>query len=126
MPRCSALIRAVLGALFTIGAAQHASAQISDGVVKIGVLNDMSGPASDSTGAGSLAAAQMAIEDFGGQVLGKPIELVSANHQNKPDIGATIARTWYDVEKVDLIVDVPVSAVGLAVQAVARDKQKLL
>ena len=126
MPRCSALISAVLGALFTIVAAQHASAQISDGVVKIGVLNDMSGPASDSTGPGSLAAAQMAIEDFGGQVLGKPIELVSGNHQNKPDIGATIARTWYDVDKVDLIVDVPVSAVGLAVQAVSKEKQKLL
>jgi branched-chain amino acid transport system substrate-binding protein len=126
MPRCSALISAVLGALFTIVAAQHASAQISDGVVKIGVLNDMSGPASDSTGAGSLAAAQMAIEDFGGQVVGKPIELVSGNHQNKPDIGATIARTWYDVDKVDLIVDVPVSAVGLAVQAVSKEKQKLL
>ena len=126
MPRCSALISAVLGALFTIVAAQHASAQISDGVVKIGVLNDMSGPASDATGPGSLAAAQMAIEDFGGQVLGKPIELVSGNHQNKPDIGATIARTWYDVDKVDLIVDVPVSAVGLAVQAVSKEKQKLL
>ena len=126
MPRCSAMISAVLGALFTIVAAQHASAQISDDVVKIGVLNDMSGPASDSTGPGSLAAAQMAIEDFGGQVLGKPIELVSGNHQNKPDIGATIARTWYDVDKVDLIVDVPVSAVGLAVQAVSKEKQKLL
>ena len=126
MPRCSALISAVLGALVAVVAAQHASAQISDGVVKIGVLNDMSGPASDSTGPGSLAAAQMAIEDFGGQVLGKPIELVSGNHQNKPDIGATIARTWYDVDKVDLIVDVPVSAVGLAVQAVSKEKQKLL
>jgi len=120
------LISAVLGALVAVVAAQHASAQISDGVVKIGVLNDMSGPASDSTGPGSLAAAQMAIEDFGGQVLGKPIELVSGNHQNKPDIGATIARTWYDVDKVDLIVDVPVSAVGLAVQAVSKEKQKLL
>jgi branched-chain amino acid transport system substrate-binding protein len=107
-------------------AAPGALAQASDGAVKIGVLTDMSGPAADATGAGSLAAAQMAIEDFGGQVLGKPIALVSANHQNKPDIGAAIARTWYDVDKVDLIVDVPVSAVGLAVQAVSRDKQKLL
>jgi branched-chain amino acid transport system substrate-binding protein len=107
-------------------APSSASAQVSDDVVKIGVLTDMSGPASDATGPGSLAAAQMAVEDFGGKVLGKPIEVISANHQNKPDIGATIARTWYDVEKVDLIVDVPVSAVGLAVQAVSRDKQKLL
>jgi branched-chain amino acid transport system substrate-binding protein len=126
MPRCCATTGVVLGVLLAAFAAPPASAQLSDDVVKIGVLTDMSGPASDATGPGSVAAAQMAIEDFGGQVLGKPIELISANHQNKPDIGATIARTWYDVDKVDLIVDVPVSAVGLAVQAVARDKQKLL
>jgi branched-chain amino acid transport system substrate-binding protein len=67
----------------------------------------------------------MAVEDFGGKVADKPIELVSANHQIKPDIGAEIARRWYDVDKVDLILDVPVSAVGLAVQAVAREKKKL-
>ena len=115
-----------LGAILATVAVPIASAQVSDDVVKIGVLTDMSGPASDATGPGSVAAAQMAIEDFGGQVLGKPIELVSANHQDKPDIGATIARTWYDVDKVDLILDVPVSAVGLAVQAVSREKQKLL
>jgi branched-chain amino acid transport system substrate-binding protein len=126
MPRCFAEIGVVLGVLLATIAAHPASAQLSDNVVKIGVLTDMSGPASDATGTGSVAAAQMAIEDFGGLVLGKPIELISANHQNKPDIGAAIARTWYDVDKVDLIVDVPVSAVGLAVQAIARDKQKLL
>jgi branched-chain amino acid transport system substrate-binding protein len=116
----------VLGNLLTTLSATSASAQVSDDVVKIGVLTDMSGPAADATGPGSVAAAQMAIEDFGGQVLGKPIELVSANHQDKPDIGATIARSWYDVDKVDLILDVPVSAVGLAVQAVSREKQKLV
>jgi branched-chain amino acid transport system substrate-binding protein len=100
--------------------AAPASAQISDDVVKIGVLTDMNGPASAATGRGSLIAAQMAIDDFGKQVAGKPIVLISADHQNKPDIGATLARRWYDVEQVDLIVDVPVSAVGLAVQNVAN------
>jgi branched-chain amino acid transport system substrate-binding protein len=102
-----------------------ASAQISDNVVKIGVLTDMNGPASTATGKGSLTAAQMAIDDFGKQVAGKPVQLISGDHQNKPDIGATLARRWYDVEQVDLIVDVPVSAVGLAVQNVANEKHRL-
>ncbi|HEX9466192.1 MAG TPA: ABC transporter substrate-binding protein [Alphaproteobacteria bacterium] len=102
-----------------------AAAQISEDAVKIGVLTDLSGPASDPTGQGSVAAAEMAVADFGGTVAGKPIQVISANHQLKPDIGAGIARQWYDVDKVDLIVDVPVSAVGLAVQEVARQKQRL-
>jgi branched-chain amino acid transport system substrate-binding protein len=102
-----------------------ARAQISDDVVKIGVLTDLSGPAATATGPGSVAAAQMAVEDFGGKVLGKPITLISADSQNKPDNAAGIARQWYDVDKVDLIVDVPVSAVGLAVQNVANDRKKL-
>jgi branched-chain amino acid transport system substrate-binding protein len=102
-----------------------AGAQISDHVVKIGVLTDLSGPASDATGQGSVLAAQMAVDDFGGKVGDAPIVLVSANHQLKPDIGAEIATRWYDVDKVDLILDVPVSAVGLAVQEVARKKQRL-
>jgi branched-chain amino acid transport system substrate-binding protein len=100
-------------------------AQISDDVVKIGVLTDMNGPASSPTGKGSVTAAQMAVEDFGGSVLGKPITVVTGDHQLKPDIGAAIARRWYDVEQVDLIVDVPISAVGLAVQNIANDKKKL-
>lgn len=104
----------------------HAFAQVSDELVKIGVLTDMSGPASTPTGQGSLTAAQMAVEDFGGSVLGKPIQIISGDHQLKPDIGATIARRWYDVEQVDLIVDVPVSAIGLAVQSVAGEKRKLV
>src|SRR5271156_3310154 len=103
-----------------------ASAQVSDDVVKIGVLTDLSGPAATATGPGSVAAAQMAVDDFGGTVLGKPIQLISADHQIKPDIAAGIARQWYDVDQVDLIVDVPVSAVGLAVQTVANDRKKLL
>ena len=106
-------------------ACHGAQAQISDKVVRIGVLTDMSGPASDATGPGSLAAAQMAVADFGGKVLDVPVEVISADSQLKPDIGAGIARRWYDTERVDLIVDVPVSAVGLAVQRVAHEKQKL-
>jgi branched-chain amino acid transport system substrate-binding protein len=102
-----------------------ALAQISDDVVKIGVLTDMNGPASTPTGQGSVTAAQMAVEDFGGKVLGKPISVILGDHQLKPDIGASIARRWYDVEQVDLIVDVPVSAVGLAVQNIANEKKKL-
>jgi branched-chain amino acid transport system substrate-binding protein len=101
------------------------SAQISDDVVKIGVLTDMNGPASAPTGQGSVTAAQMAVDDFGGKVLGKPISVIVGDHQLKPDIGAGIARRWYDTEQVDLIVDVPVSAVGLAVQNVATEKKRL-
>jgi branched-chain amino acid transport system substrate-binding protein len=101
------------------------SAQISDDVVKIGVLTDMNGPASAPTGQGSVTAAQMAVDDFGGKVLGKPVSVIVGDHQLKPDIGAGIARRWYDTEQVDLIVDVPVSAVGLAVQNVATEKKRL-
>ncbi|MGC2774938.1 MAG: ABC transporter substrate-binding protein [Bradyrhizobium sp.] len=102
-----------------------AHAEISDNVVKIGVLSDMNGPASTPTGQGSVTAAQMAVDDFGGRVLDKPISVIVGDHQLKPDIGAAIARRWYDTEQVDLIVDVPVSAVGLAVQTIATEKKKL-
>src|SRR3984885_13015010 len=80
-----------------------ALAQVSDDVVKIGVLTDMNGPASTPTGQGSVTAAQMAVEDFGGTVLGKPISVIIGDHQLKADIGAGIARRWYDTEQVDLI-----------------------
>ncbi|MGY4473228.1 ABC transporter substrate-binding protein [Bradyrhizobium sp. USDA 3364] len=106
-------------------ASSTVSAQVSDDIVKIGVLTDMNGPASTPTGQGSVTAAQMAVDDFGGKVLGKPISVIVGDHQLKPDIGATIARRWYDVDQVDLIVDVPVSAVGLAVQNIANEKKKL-
>src|SRR4051795_8978517 len=102
-----------------------AMAQVSDDVVKIGVLTDMNGPASAPTGQGSVTAAQMAIEDFGGTELGKPISIVVGDHQLKADIGGAIARRWYDVDQVYLIVDVPVSAVGLAVQNMANEKKRL-
>lgn len=103
-----------------------AYAQVSDDVVKIGVLTDMSGLYSDLSGIGSVAAAQMAVEDFGGKVLGKRIEVISADHQNKPDIGANIARRWYDLEQVDAIVDVPVSSIAFAVQEISRQKNRVL
>ena len=116
----------ILGALAAAMLASPAAlAQVSDDIVKIGVLTDMNGPASTPTGQGSVTAAQMAIDDFGGKVLGKPISLIVGDHQLKPDIGGGIARRWYDVDQVDLIVDVPVSAVGLAVQNVANEKKKL-
>jgi branched-chain amino acid transport system substrate-binding protein len=101
------------------------AAEISDGVVKIGVLNDMSSLYSDATGKGSLTAAQMAVEDFGGKVQGNPIEVISADHQNKPDVGSTIARTWYDTDKVDVIVDVPTSSVALAIQQITRERNRV-
>jgi branched-chain amino acid transport system substrate-binding protein len=101
-------------------------ARISDDVVKIGVLTDMNGPSSAADGPGSVTAAQMAVDDFGGKVLGKPVSVIAGDHQIKPDVGAGIARRWYDTEQVDLIVDVPVSAVGLAVQNVATEKKRLL
>jgi branched-chain amino acid transport system substrate-binding protein len=112
-------------AALLVCASGAAEAQVSDDVVKIGVLTDMSGPASTPTGPGSVAAAEMAVADFGGSVLGKPITVISADHQLKPDVAAGIAREWYDRDQVDLIVDVPVSAVGLAVQGVANEKKKL-
>jgi branched-chain amino acid transport system substrate-binding protein len=112
-------------AAFLVCTSGAARAQISDDVVKIGVLTDLSGPAATPTGPGSVAAAEMAVADFGGTVLGKPITVISADHQLKPDVAAGIAREWYDRNQVDLIVDVPVSAVGLAVQGVATEKKKL-
>jgi branched-chain amino acid transport system substrate-binding protein len=115
--------------LFLCGVAllpNPAFAQISNDVVKMGVLTDMSSLYSDGTGKGSLAAAEMAAEDFGGKVLGKPIEVVSADHQNKPDIGSAIARNWYEEQHVDAILDVPTSSITLAVQEIAKKDNKVL
>jgi branched-chain amino acid transport system substrate-binding protein len=102
----------------------NAQAQVSDGVIKIGVLNDMSSLYADLTGPGSVLAAKMAVEDFGAAKKGMKVEIVSADHQNKPDVGSTIARTWYDTDKVDVIVDVPTSSVALAVNQITREKGK--
>jgi branched-chain amino acid transport system substrate-binding protein len=93
--------------------------------VKIGILNDQSGVYADFGGKGSIEAAKMAIEDFGGSVLGQKIELVSADHQNKPDLASSIARRWYDVEGVDMITDLTTSSVALAVQGIAAEKKKI-
>jgi branched-chain amino acid transport system substrate-binding protein len=116
---------ALIAALY-VSSSGLARAQISNDVVKIGVLTDMSGPSKNADGPGSVTAAEMAVKDFGGSVLGKPIEVISADHQIKPDLAAGIARQWYDRDHVDLILDVPVSAVGLAVQTVANERKKLL
>ena len=94
----------------------NAHAQISDGIVKIGVLNDMSGLYADITGPGSVVAAKMAVEDYlKSSKSSLKVEIVSADHQNKPDIGSNIARQWYDTGKVDMIIDVPTSSVALAI-----------
>jgi branched-chain amino acid transport system substrate-binding protein len=114
------------GVAAAMAGAGPAAAQISDDVVKIGVLSDMSSLYADSTGTGSLIAAQMAAADFTGKVRGKPIEVVGADHQNKPDVGLTIARDWYDNGKVDVIVDIPTSSVALAVQQLTRDHNRVL
>ncbi|MEI7531369.1 MAG: ABC transporter substrate-binding protein [Betaproteobacteria bacterium] len=100
--------------------------KVPSGAIRIGVLNDQSGVYSGMGGLGSVVAAKMAIEDFGGNVLGVPIELLSADHQNKTDIGATKAREWYDTKKVDVIVDLAASNVGLAVMAIAKEKNKIV
>jgi branched-chain amino acid transport system substrate-binding protein len=103
---------------------QPATAQISNDKVRIGVLTDMSGQFSHESGAGSVTAVRMAIEDFGGKVNGKPIELIYADHQNKPDIGATKAREWYD-SGIDMIAGLINSGVALSVTNVAKEKNKI-
>jgi branched-chain amino acid transport system substrate-binding protein len=118
---------ALIAAVLALGgaAAGPAMAQISDGVVKIGVLNDQSGPNADLGGPGSVVAARMAAEDFGGTVLGKPVAIVFADHQNKADIGAAIARQWFDQDHVDMVVDFSNSSVALAVEQLAKDKNRI-
>ena len=111
-----------LAVIFGCGSAQ---AQYSDGTIKIGVMNDMSGTYSDLSGQGSVVAARMAVEDFGAAAKGMKVEIVSADHQNKPDVGSNVVRTWIDVDKVDVIVDVPTSSVALAVNEIVRDKNKV-
>ncbi len=114
--------RTFLGA--SAGALLSTAARAED-AVKIGVLTDMAGVTADITGRGSVEAARMAVEDFGGNALGKPIEVVFADHQHKADIGSAIAMRWVSNEGVDVIVDIPDSAVALAVQRVVRDHDKL-
>jgi branched-chain amino acid transport system substrate-binding protein len=120
--RAMALVTAGILALSPAAAQQ---AQISDDVVKIGVLTDMSGQFSHESGEGSVTAVRMAIEDFGGKVLGKPIEIVVADHQNKGDVAAARAREWYDIGKVDMIANLINSAIALNVAQIAKDKNRI-
>ncbi|TMJ98568.1 MAG: ABC transporter substrate-binding protein [Alphaproteobacteria bacterium] len=113
---------AALAITFGCGSAQ---AQYTDGAVKIGVMNDMSGLYADLTGPGSVVAARLPVEDFGAAAKGLKVEIVGADHQNKPDVGSNIVRTWIDVDKVDVIVDVPTSSVALAVSEIVKDKNKV-
>ena len=108
-------------------AAGAAQAQVSGGVVKIGVMNDMSSLYADIAGPGSVVAARMAVEDYMKSSKSKlKVEILSADHQNKPDVGSSIARQWYDVDGVDMIMDVPTSSVVLAVNQVTKEKNKAL
>lgn len=118
------MIRLTFCALVLSLLASTADAQ-SPNPIKIGVLNDQSGIYADLAGPGSVIAARLAVEDAGGSVLGRPIEVVVADHQGKPDIGAAIARRWYDADGVSAIFDVPVSSIALAVQEIARQKNQI-
>ena len=112
--------------IFAITNVSSSTAQISDDTIKIGVMADMNGPLSTAGGRGSVEAARMAAEEFGGLIAGKHIEIVSADHQNKPDIGAAIARQWFNVEHFDVITDLANSAVGFAVVEIAKPLSKIV
>lgn len=112
---CAALI----SALISTSAAADASG------VKIGVMNDMAGPYGDLSGKGSVVAAEMAVEEFGGSVLGKPITIVSGDHQNKADIASMLSRKWFDIDGVDMAIDFPNSSTALAVQGIGQEKNKI-
>ncbi|MBO0718254.1 MAG: ABC transporter substrate-binding protein, partial [Rhizobiales bacterium] len=116
--RLTAILAFAAAALFGTAA----QAQVN---VKIGVLNDMSSLYADISGKGSVTAAKMAVEDFNPAAHGMKVDIVGADHQNKPDVGSNIARQWFDVDHVDVIVDVPTSSVALAVSDVAREKNKV-
>ncbi|MDZ4128863.1 MAG: ABC transporter substrate-binding protein, partial [Hydrogenophaga sp.] len=121
---------AVTTAIATVlaGGASLAMAQqgkLTGDAVKIGVLTDMSGLYADYGGPGAVAAARMAVADFGGTMFGKPIEVISADHQNKPDIAKNVAQGWFDRDGVDISVENLNSAVALAVQALGKEKNKI-
>lgn len=105
---------------------QVAHAAMSDNVIRIGVLNDRSGAYADLGGEGSVVAAKMAAEEFGNSIGGVPVEIVSADHQNKPDIGLGIVRRWFDTEKFDAVADISNSGVGFAVTALAKERNKIV
>jgi len=110
----SAAIATGAALLLACALAAQAQEKVSDGVVKIGMLEDMSSIYADITGVGAVTAAKMAVEDFGGKVLGKPIEVIAADHQNKPDILSATTREWFDTQHVDALLDVAASATARA------------
>ncbi len=112
-------------ALLTLPAPGRAAGKVSDGVVRIGVLTDMTGFYSDLAGPGSVLAVKMAVADFGGKVLGKPIDVISADHQNKADIASNTARKWFDENQVDVVADLVNSGTALAVMPVAAEKKRI-
>jgi branched-chain amino acid transport system substrate-binding protein len=116
---------AALAVVIGLGGGSSWRARADTAPLKIGVLTDMSSLYADNGGPGSVVSAQMAVDDFGGTVLGRKIEVVSGDHQNKADIGSAITRRWIDNENVEAILDVPNSAVALAVQGITRDKKKV-
>jgi branched-chain amino acid transport system substrate-binding protein len=117
--------RSILLAAAAIAAGRLLMAEAFAEGVKIGILNDQSGVYADFGGKWSVEAAKLAVEDFGGSVLGQNIEVVSADHQNKPDLASAIARRWYEAEGVDVITDITGSAVALAVHQIAAEKKKI-
>ena len=121
----SAAVLASIALLQGSAFAQTAGAKISDGVVKLGVLTDINGPFMDNVGKGSIVATEIAVEEFGGKVLGFPIEVVIADHQNKADIASTKAREWLDRDKVDAVTELGNSAVALSVMRIAQEKNRM-
>ena len=115
----------MMSALAVMAMVSVAQAQGTGDVIKIGILNDQSGPYADVGGKGSFIAAKLAVEEFGGKLLGKRIEVIAADHQNKPDIASAIARQWIDTESVDVIADGAGSSAGLAIQQVTRDSGRI-
>ncbi|MEN3349320.1 MAG: branched-chain amino acid transport system substrate-binding protein [Bradyrhizobium sp.] len=123
--RIRSVLIATAAMLMFDSAAGAQTARISDDVVKIGVLTDMSGQFSHESGEGAVMAVKMAVEDFGGKVLGKPIEVVVADHQNKPDTASALARKWFDVDRVDMIANLINSSIALTVSGLAKEKNRI-
>ena len=115
----------VTGCVLTAFAPVSVHAQVSDNLIRIAVLTDLSGIYSDINGEGSVTAARLAAEEFGGSLAGAQIEIIAGDHQNKADIAANLARSWIDTDKVDVIADVPNSAAALAVQGITRDNKRI-
>jgi branched-chain amino acid transport system substrate-binding protein len=118
-------MKARIALLLSLALPFAARADFTGKVIKIGVLNDQSGLYADLAGQGSVIAAKMAVQEMGGKVGDTPVEVIFADHQNKPDVGSSIARQWYDADGVDVIVDVPTSSVALAVSGVTKEKNKV-